>query len=159
MRCGEPQQPFQTRAQRSGSRLRAFKNNFFDKLKSQWHTNAIGSFLSPHRFGAEGFHAAAERAETSEIRRERREIAVTAHRAALRRRRYCRSRLAAGLRLPARRRERRGKSGPRAVLELVPQRFAPRVIARRALMYTENDAVVVRGVAPSTVGGKSTNRT
>ena len=32
MRCGEPQ-PFQTRAQRSGSRLRACQKYFFDKLK------------------------------------------------------------------------------------------------------------------------------
>ena len=32
VRCGEPQ-PFQTRAQRSGSRLRACQKYFFDKLK------------------------------------------------------------------------------------------------------------------------------
>ena len=33
VRCGEPQ-PFQTRAQRSGSRLRACQKHFFDKLRS-----------------------------------------------------------------------------------------------------------------------------
>ena len=33
VRCGEPQ-PFQTRAQRSGSRLRACQKSFFDTLKS-----------------------------------------------------------------------------------------------------------------------------
>ena len=32
VRCGEPQ-PFQTRAQRSGSRLRAWQKYFFDTLK------------------------------------------------------------------------------------------------------------------------------
>ena len=34
VRCGEPQ-PFQTRAQRSGSRLRACQKSFFDKLKDR----------------------------------------------------------------------------------------------------------------------------
>ena len=33
VRCGEPQ-PFQTRAQRSGSRLRACQKTFFDKLRA-----------------------------------------------------------------------------------------------------------------------------
>ena len=41
VRCGEPQ-PFQTRAQRRGSRLRACQKYFFDKLKA---TGSSGGFL------------------------------------------------------------------------------------------------------------------
>ena len=42
VRCGEPQ-PFQTRAQRSGSRLRACQKNFFETLKT---TGAAGGLDS-----------------------------------------------------------------------------------------------------------------
>ena len=48
VRCGEPQ-PFQTRAQRSGSRLRACQKYFFDKLHPPRGFPARRIFLFPRR--------------------------------------------------------------------------------------------------------------
>ena len=42
VRCGEPQ-PFQTRAQRSGSRLRACQKNFFDTHKTTGYAGGLDS--------------------------------------------------------------------------------------------------------------------
>ena len=42
VRCGEPQ-PFQTRAQRSGSRLRACQKNFFETLKTTGYAGGLDS--------------------------------------------------------------------------------------------------------------------
>ena len=44
VRCGEPQ-PFQTRAQRSGSRLRACQKYFFDTLRGSRNKPASSLFL------------------------------------------------------------------------------------------------------------------
>ena len=51
VRCGEPQ-PFQTRAQRSGSRLRACQKYFFDKLKGRGVCPCLFAyirFIPPYR--------------------------------------------------------------------------------------------------------------